>query len=133
MQLQDIMTRRIATVHQDDRLEVVKDIFEQAPFRHLLVVDDEERLCGVITHADMYRALSPYLATDAELERDRDTLQRRAHQVMSREPVTISSGATLASAAGLMLERNISCLPVVDNLLLQGVVSWKDLLRVLIK
>ncbi|WP_375056253.1 CBS domain-containing protein [Zobellella sp. DQSA1] len=133
MQVQEIMTRRLATVHQDDRLEVVREIFEQAPFRHLLVVDDADRLCGVITHADMYRALSPYLATDAELERDRDTLQRRAHQVMSRQPVTIAPGAGLDLAAVLMLEHHVSCLPVVNNGILQGVVSWKDLLRTLIK
>ncbi|PSJ41485.1 CBS domain-containing protein [Zobellella taiwanensis] len=133
MQVQDIMTRRIATVQQDDRLALVRDIFDQAPFRHLLVVDDEDRLCGVITHADMYRALSPYLATDAELERDRETLQRRAHQVMSRDPVTIAADASLAAAASLMLERNISCLPVVDRQQLLGVLSWKDLLCALMK
>lgn len=133
MQVQDIMTRRIATVQQDDRLALVRDIFDQAPFRHLLVVDDEDRLCGVITHADMYRALSPYLATDAELERDRETLQRRAHQVMSRDPVTIAADASLAAAASLMLERNISCLPVVDRQQPLGVLSWKDLLCALMK
>ncbi|ATG72647.1 CBS domain-containing protein [Zobellella denitrificans] len=133
MQVQDIMTRRIATVHQDDRLEMVRAIFDQAPFRHLLVVDDEDRLCGVITHADMYRALSPYLATDAELERDRDTLQRRAHQVMSRNPVTIAPETGLDTAAALLLEHQISCLPVVAEDRLQGVISWKDLLRTLLK
>ena len=129
MRVQEIMTRRIATIHQDDRLELVQDIFAQASFRHLLVLNGQEQLCGIISHADMAAALSPYLGTDAEMERDRDTLQRRAHQVMSRNLVTITGAATLESAARIMLEHNIGCLPVVEQGELTGLVSWKDLLR----
>lgn len=62
MRVQEIMTRRIATVHQDDRLAFVQDIVTQSAFRHLLVLNGQEPLCGVISHADMTRALSPYLA-----------------------------------------------------------------------
>lgn len=129
MRVQEIMTRRIATIHQDDRLQLVQDIFAQAPFRHLLVLNGQEQLCGIISHADMTAALSPYLGSDAEVERDRDTLQRRAHQVMSRNLVTITGAATLESAARIMLEHNIGCLPVVEQGRLEGLVSWKDLLR----
>lgn len=133
MRVQEIMTRRIATVHQDDRLAFVQDIFTQSAFRHLLVLNGQEQLCGIISHADMTRALSPYLGTDAEVERDRDTLQRRVHQVMSRDVITITGAATLQSAARIMLEHNIGCLPVVEQGKLIGLVSWKDLLRQMIK
>ncbi|MFD1006603.1 MULTISPECIES: CBS domain-containing protein [Oceanisphaera] len=129
MRVQEIMTRRIATIHQDDRLALVQDIFTQSAFRHLLVLDSQEQLCGIISQEDMTRALSPYLGTDAEVERDRDTLQRRVHQVMSRNVVTITGAATLESAARIMLERNIGCLPVLEQGKLEGLVSWKDLLR----
>ncbi|MGO1247625.1 MAG: CBS domain-containing protein [Oceanisphaera sp.] len=129
MRIQEIMTRRIATVHQDDRLEFVQDIFTQSAFRHLLVLNSQEVLCGIISHADMTRALSPYLGTDAEVDRDRDTLQRRVHQAMSRNVITITGAATLESAARIMLEHNIGCLPVMDDGKLTGLVSWKDLLR----
>ena len=129
MRVQEIMTRRIATIHQDDRLELVQDIFTQSAFRHLLVLDSQEQLCGIISHEDMTRALSPYLGTDAEVERDRDTLQRRVHQVMRRNVVTITGAATLESAARIMLDRNIGCLPVLEQGKLEGLVSWKDLLR----
>ncbi|MBO1519244.1 CBS domain-containing protein [Oceanisphaera pacifica] len=129
MRVQEIMTRRIATVHQDDRLAQVQDIFTQSAFRHLLVLNSQEVLCGIISHADMTRALSPYLGTDAEVERDRDTLQRRVHQVMSRDVITITGAATLESAARIMLEHNIGCLPVMEQDKLVGLVSWKDLLR----
>ena len=130
MLIKEIMTTRVATVSMDDRLSVIMEIFEQAHFRHLLVVEEEE-LVGVISDRDLLRAISPYLDTDAEMNRDTETLNRRAHQIMSREPITVSPERSLKEAAGLMLEHQISCLPVLENGALVGIVSWKDLLRVM--
>ena len=130
MLIKEIMTTRVATVSMDDRLGVIKEIFEQAHFRHLLVLE-EEVLVGVISDRDLLRALSPYLDTDAEMNRDTETLNRRAHQIMSRQPITISPESSLPAAAAIMLEQHVSCLPVLENGALVGIVSWKDLLRVM--
>lgn len=130
MLVREIMTTRVATVSMDDRLNVIKEIFEQAHFRHLLVVE-EEALVGVISDRDLLRALSPYLDTDAEMTRDIDTLNRRAHQIMSRQPITIAPDRPLQEAARVMLERHVSCLPVLEDGALVGILSWRDLLRVM--
>lgn len=130
MLVREIMTTRVATVSMDDRLNVIKEIFEQAHFRHLLVVEDD-LLVGVISDRDLLRALSPYLDTDAEMTRDTDTLNRRAHQIMSRQPITIAPDRPLQEAARLMLERHVSCLPVLEDGALVGILSWRDLLRVM--
>ena len=130
MLIKEIMTTRVATVSMDDRLGVIKEIFEQAHFRHLLVLE-EEVLVGVISDRDLLRALSPYLDTDAEMNRDTETLNRRAHQIMSRQPITISPESSLQEASAIMLEQHVSCLPVLENGALVGIVSWKDLLRVM--
>lgn len=130
MLIKEIMTTRVATVSMDDRLGVIKAIFEQAHFRHLLVLEDDV-LVGVISNRDLLRALSPYLDTDAEMNRDTETLNRRAHQIMSRQPITISPDSSLPEAAAIMLEQHVSCLPVLENGALVGIVSWKDLLRVM--
>ncbi|MNJ16858.1 inosine 5'-monophosphate dehydrogenase [compost metagenome] len=130
MLIKEIMTTRVATVSMDDRLGVIKEIFEQAHFRHLLVLE-EEVLVGVISDRDLLRAISPYLDTDAEMNRDTETLNRRAHQIMSRQPITISPESSLQAASAIMLEQHVSCLPVLENGALVGIVSWKDLLRVM--
>ncbi|MGS3140136.1 CBS domain-containing protein [Aeromonas sanarellii] len=130
MLIKEIMTTRVATVSMDDRLSVIKEIFEQAHFRHLMVVEDEV-LVGVISDRDLLRAISPYLDTDAEMNRDTETLNRRAHQIMSRHPITISPELSLQDAAGIMLQQHVSCLPVLENGALVGIVSWKDLLKVM--
>ena len=130
MLIKDIMTTRVATVSMDDRLSVIKDIFEQARFRHLLVLE-EDQLVGVISDRDLFRAISPYLDSEAEMSRDTETLNRRAHQIMSRHPITISPESSLQAASAIMLEQHVSCLPVLENGALVGIVSWKDLLRVM--
>ena len=130
MLIKEIMTTRVATVSMDDRLGVIKEIFEQAHFRHLLVLE-EEVLVGVISDRDLLRAISPYLDTDAEMNRDTETLNRRAHQIMSRQPITISPESSLQAASAIMLEQHVSCLPVLENGALVGILSWKDLLRVM--
>ncbi len=58
----DIMITRVVTVEMDDRLSVAKEIFHHAGFHHLLVVDDEGKLEGVLSERDLLRALSQILA-----------------------------------------------------------------------
>ena len=112
MLIKEIMTTRVATVSMDDRLGVIKEIFEQAHCRHLLVLE-EEVLVGVISDRDLLRALSPYLDTDAEMNRDTETLNPRPPQSTSRKPLTISRDYTLPAAAAIILEQHVSCLPVL--------------------
>lgn len=128
MRVAEMMTTRLATVGMDDRLATVKAIFDEAPFRHLLVVEEGE-LVGVLTDTDLFAALSPYLGSGSEQGRDLETLQKRVHQVMTRHPVTVAARMSLPSAVTLMLGEGVSCLPVLDQGKLVGIVTWKDMLR----
>jgi CBS domain-containing protein len=54
----------------------------------------------------------------------------RAHQIMTRQVVTIPTDAAIADAAGIMLEKHISGLPVVDATgKLVGIISQGDFIR----
>lgn len=128
MRIIEIMTSRIATIEMDDMLDMVRELFMAAPFHHLLVVE-EDRLVGVISDKDLYRALSPYIGSLSENQRDRDTLQRRVHQIMHRELVTVNPQMPVDEACLLLLNTGVSCLPVLDNGRLVGIVTWRDLLR----
>lgn len=124
-----IMTVRVATIEMDDSLEVVRDIFKKVRFHHLLVVDNE-KLVGIISDRDVLNAVSPFVGTMSETTRDRATLNKRAHQIMSHHPVTVRSSCPLPEAAQLMLDRGVSCLPVttLDGKIL-GMLTWKDVMR----
>lgn len=129
MTVQNIMSTRLVTVEMDDKLKVVKEIFDTMNIHHLLVVE-ERQLVGVISDRDLLRALSPFLGSVVEGERDIATLNRRAHQIMSRHPITLEPQATLAEAAALFLTHDISCIPIVDTEgRPTGILSWRDVLK----
>ncbi|GAB4223897.1 MAG: KpsF/GutQ family sugar-phosphate isomerase [Acidobacteriota bacterium] len=69
------------------------------------VVDDGDRLVGIITDGDLRRLL----------ERDPDPLSRTAAEVMTPDPVTLPETALASKALALMEERKITMIPVVDD------------------
>jgi acetoin utilization protein AcuB len=129
MKIRNIMTTSIVTADADASLETVQAIFSHCQFHHLLVLDNN-RLYGVLSDRDLLKAISPYAGTISELPRDAATMNKRIHQIMSRQPVTVSPECTLQDAIRLLLENNISCLPVLAaDGQIEGIITWKDLLR----
>lgn len=128
IKVSEIMTSRIVTIEMDDRLYIAKEIFDNAPFHHLLVIEDDE-LQGVLSERDFLRALSPNIGNVNETERDTDTLLKRAHQVMTRNPITIADNKTIKDASQLLIKHGIGSLPVLHQGKLVGIITWKDLLR----
>jgi CBS-domain-containing membrane protein len=54
----------------------------------------------------------------------------RAHQIMTRQVITIAAGASIVDAANIMLDKHISGLPVVDAAgVVVGIVSQGDFIR----
>ena len=129
MRIDAIMTADAVTIDLDDSLRVVGEFFRRMEFHHLLVVEDG-RLCGVVSDRDLLKASSPFLHTMTEQVRDTAILKKRVHQIMSRQLVTVACDTTVAEAVRLLLEKNVSCLPVLaSDGTVEGIVTWRDLIR----
>ena len=88
------------------------------------VVDSGERLVGVITDGDLRRQM---LATQ---QGTRSILERRAGEVMTRNPVTVTRGTLAVEALRLMEERKITSIVVVSaGQTVEGIVHLHDLWR----
>ncbi len=133
MRVETIMSKKIVTVEMDETLERIREIFEQDRFHPVLVVSGP-RLMGVISDRDLLKSISPYVGTFSETSRDLATLQKRAHQIMSRKPISVPKDATVQVAAETLLANNISCLPVTNEEgNVEGILTWKDVLAALMK
>lgn len=129
MSVSSIMTHKVVTVEMDDTLLTIRMIFQHVKFHHLVVVDNRKPV-GVISDRDFLKAVSPFLGKIIETTRDLDTLKKRAHQIMTRNPVTVYPETSIESAADFLLEKNISCLPVISSQGdIVGMVTWKDILQ----
>jgi arabinose-5-phosphate isomerase len=81
------------------------------------VVDGEGRLAGVITDGDLRRHMSP------------DLLEMRAEDIMTRDPISVPPQLLAAEALGLMNEKRISAVFVVDGGKPLGLVRIHDILH----
>ena len=129
MQIHEIMTHNPVSVLLDDRLDLVKEIFDNAHFHHILVID-EGLLVGVISDRDLFKAISPHIGTNRYTPRDLETLAQPVHRIVTRKPVTLPPEAAVDDAIDIFNAHRISCIPVVDETgAAVGIVSWRDILR----
>ncbi len=129
MSIEKIMSKRIVTIEMDDSLAVVKDIFDNSRFHHLLVVESGI-LFGVVSDRDLLKALSPNIGTASETTKDLATLNKRVHQILTRKPITLSPTSGIYDAIDIFNNHSISCIPVVDDAQKPvGLISWRDILK----
>lgn len=129
MKIGQIMSSNPVTVSLDDPLSAVKDIFDNAGFHHLLVVDEGE-LIGVVSDRDLLRNISCNIGTNVYTPKDLDTLKKRVHQIVTRKPITLTADASIEDAIAIFNTHRISCIPIVDAAgAAIGIVSWRDILK----
>jgi len=131
MNIEKMMTTKVVSVHMDDPISVVKEIFDNTKFHHLLVIENS-KLMGIISDRDLLKALSPNIGTAAETTRDTATLSKRVHQIMTRKPVTLPVDADVYTAVEVFNRERVSCVPVLDTTgKVAGILSWRDMFRAL--
>ena len=125
----EIMSTKVVTISPDDSLQVVRRLFDQHRFHHLIVTEGGKAQ-GVISHRDLLKHLSPFVGTLSEKSRDTWTLDKRVHQVMSRSIVWADEDTPITEAALLMSANQISSLPILDEKGRPvGIVTTQDVLR----
>jgi arabinose-5-phosphate isomerase len=82
-----------------------------------IVIDGAGRLAGIVTDGDLRRHMSP------------DLPSQPVARIMSTAPKTIRPGALAAEALGLMNDRRVTQLVVVDGERPVGIVRMHDILR----
>lgn len=119
--VEDIMTRSVVTLSPEQGFGEALALMANRPFRHILVVEKDARLVGVISDRDLLRLLA----------RGHEWKNISVGEVMTKETVTVKPETPVSVAVGEMLVRRINCLPVIDrDKRLCGIVTSTDLLDV---
>ncbi|MGY1633472.1 HPP family protein [Geodermatophilus sp. SYSU D01186] len=136
MQARDVMTREVVTVGPETSAKYAAEVMAERGFAALPVVDEEDRVVGIVAEADVLRDRVPQ---DPRLHLRRDGQSRESvpsllvHGVMTREVRTIDARADVADIARLFVDDRLRSVPVVDGGRLVGIVSRRDLLRALVR
>lgn len=129
MLVENIMTENVLCVSPTTTVKELRDLFSNNSFHHLLVAQDS-KLLGVISDRDVIGILSPFIDTTDTSKRDQALLEKTAEDIMSTNLTTAERDTSIDTSAILLLENNISCLPVVsDDEQIEGILTWKDMLK----
>ena len=123
------MSKNPVTVKPDDALKDAIWKMEHGHFRHLPVVDEKEKLIGMLTDRDV-RLIRPSLAFVGKDDAAVQLWSMAVQQAAVFDPIRVNSETTLKEAADLMLRWHIGGLPVVDDQeKVVGVITYTDILR----
>lgn len=123
------MAKNPVTVKPDDGLKDAIWKMERGRFRHLPVVDEHDKLIGMLTDRDV-RLIRPSLAFIDKNDAAVQLWSMAVQQAAVFDPVRVKAETTLKEAADLMLRWHIGGLPVVDDHeKLIGMITYTDILR----
>lgn len=123
------MSKNPATVKPDDGLKDAIWKMEHGHFRHLPVVDEHEKLIGMLTDRDV-RQIRPSLAFTTKEEAAVQLWSISVQQAAVFDPISVKPDSSLREAAELMLRWHVGGLPVVgDHERVVGMLTYTDLLR----
>lgn len=123
-----VMSTDLITVCEDDLLDLVIRIMQWRKIRHVPVENACGELQGLVTFSDV-RSLLPSWPSSPGQDITPTDPTRQVADVMVRDPITVSPEETVKAAAELMRTNDITCLPVVRNKKLLGLVTDQDLVR----
>ena len=131
MFVSDWMTRKVFTVTPDDGLYDAIKLLKEKKIKHIPVVK-KARLKGILSDRDL-RTFSPSKATSFDAYELHYLLVKvRVKEIMKTKVITTTSDTAIEEAAELMHDKNIGCLPVLEDSELVGIISDKDIFRALV-
>jgi len=117
--IEQLMTTSLFTVHEDELVDMVAFLMERKQIRHVLVEDDAHSLVGLVSYRSVLRLMAEGFDASADEAPP-------VKDIMEREPTSVAPETSTLEAMDLMRQRKVSCLPVVSEGKLVGIVSETD-------
>lgn len=135
LKVSEVMTRGAVSINENERFSLVEEKLRHHNIRHLPVVDNQNRLVGIITQRDLYRVQSPHVTELGNWVYDRISLDMHILKyVMTKEVCTLKPDNTVVDALVLMVHKKYGGIPIVDDFNnLVGIITQVDILRVIEK
>lgn len=141
MQAKDIMTSNVVSISPEAGVRHAIAVMMQNNISGLPVVDDEGRICGILTEGDLLLRreirLAPRATRNAEVTSDVD-LDRyirgngwSVRDIMSRDVIVASPDSEVSDIAESLEVHRIKRIPIVDDGRLVGIVSRRDILALI--
>ncbi|MDM8521566.1 CBS domain-containing protein [Anaerolineales bacterium HSG6] len=144
--VRNIMTTDVISVSPGTAVSEIAKLIAEKGITGVPVINEQEEVLGVVTELDMIVRNTHFkmpnfvmildIVIHLESKRDyeerlRNVLGTRAEQIMSKPAVTIAPSASIEDLANIMVDKRMNPVPVVENGKLVGVVSRRDVIRLM--
>lgn len=131
MFVSDWMTRKVFTIAPENSVTDAISLIKGKNIKHIPVLKDG-RLKGIISDRDI-KEFTPSKATTLDVYELHYLLAKtKVKDVMKTRVITATPDTPVEEAAMMMHDQNVGCLPVMDHGTLTGIISDKDIFRVLV-
>lgn len=128
MLVEQIMTKNVVTLKKEDSIKQAYTILQENRFHHIPIVDEHNVVIGIISDRDIRDAWPSIFAE----QWDEAILDTPVEKIMKTDVKTVHPFEFVEEIAAIFYEKEISCLPVVREGNLVGIVTDKDMLNTLI-
>jgi CBS domain-containing protein len=138
------MTTHPIYIEEDSTIRHAAEIISIAGVSDIMVIDSVGNFVGVLSEGDLLRAVLPnfdeVIEAGGTLSAAFQFFVRKGHELsrypitslIIRQPIMLQLDDEAAQAATIMTEKQIRCLPVVENGKLVGSISRSDICRAVI-
>ena len=131
--LGEIMNTPVVALREDAPFsQVAEKIGGSGGKRHLPIVDQNNKLVGLMTQRDLYKILPPRKLIEGEWFYDKESLDAiTLKNVMIKNPLSMHPEDPVGEALLAMVRTKYGCIPIVDkNNILLGIVTQMDILKI---
>lgn len=126
MKIKDAMSEEVVVVQDTEQVAYARNLMLKHGFSRIVVINEAGDPVGIVTERDITHRLKGNGAAWRKRPIDKIAIRR----VMNSKLITISPGENIKEAVELMLKKDISSLPVVDQDGLTGIITKTDLIRI---
>jgi acetoin utilization protein AcuB len=124
------MTHHPVMIEPNMLLRDARQVMVENEIGHLPVVDTGKKLEGLVTRSHFSMSLDQLDSLDMwEISSKIIDLKVKNVMIKKRQVITITPDNTVEQAARLLVQHDISCLPVIENEMVVGMITTIDLLR----
>ena len=128
-----IMTIEPVIGNPSSSFSQVLRLFTEFPVHHLPIVDDDNKLIGIVSSNDLPKVFTQLCNRPEKIKMDFSSIDSAISiaDIMTSNPFTITSNTTIEEAAKIFASHKFLAVPVVDNGTLLGILSAKDVMKYL--
>jgi len=128
MYIDKIMTRKVISIREETRINMMLELMHEHQLQHLPVVNNSAEILGIVSYQDILKAAPSAITTLSVGEANYLLGKIIAEQIMQHNVVSCKPTTLIEEAGQILRQQNISSLPVVEENKLIGIVTMEDIL-----